>query len=111
MTHRSFGLSRQENTRKSTRRKQFGPNGPWLLFAVMDLGLSLMHGRAIEWKRFGYQIDERNPRLEEAWNFESRNSGNTTGEVLNLAGELFINAPRRFVHCRANQVLQHFLIF
>src|SRR5205807_10155114 len=37
-------------------------------------------------------------------------SGNAAREIFHLVGEFFIDAPRRFIDCRADQVLQHLLV-
>ena len=49
--------------------------------------------------------------LKQAGNFQSGHSRNSAGQTLHLVGELFIHAAAGFVHGRANQVLQQFLIF
>src|SRR5216683_3945480 len=48
--------------------------------------------------------------LKQSGNLHSRNSRNTAGEVFHLAGEFFIDTPRRFIDSRANQVLEHLLV-
>src|SRR5258707_830235 len=48
--------------------------------------------------------------LKQAGDLYAGDPGNAAGEILHLVGEFFIDAPRSFIHCRANQILQHFLI-
>src|SRR5258707_5887885 len=48
--------------------------------------------------------------LKQAGDLYAGDSGNAAGEILHLVGEFFIDAPRRFVHRRADQILQHLLI-
>src|SRR5260370_21304716 len=50
-------------------------------------------------------------QLKESRNFHSGNSRNSTGEVFHLVGEFIVHAPRRLIHSRANQILQHLLVF
>src|SRR5260370_40291907 len=48
-------------------------------------------------------------RLKQSGDFHAGHSGNAAGEIFHLVGEFFIDAPRRFIHRRANQVLHHLL--
>src|SRR6267142_5094522 len=49
--------------------------------------------------------------LKQSGNFQTGDAGHIAGKTLHLIGELFIHAPRSFVHRRAYKVLQHLLIF
>src|SRR5258708_15281050 len=50
-------------------------------------------------------------QLKESSNFHSGNSRNSPGEFFHLVGEFIVPAPRRLIHSRANQILQHLLVF
>src|SRR5216683_6740864 len=49
-------------------------------------------------------------QLKKSGDLYAGHSGNAAGEVFHLVGEFFIDAPRRLVHRRANQILQHLLV-
>src|SRR5229473_4864799 len=48
--------------------------------------------------------------LKKSRNLHSGNSRNAAGEIFHLVRQFFIDAPRRFIHGRAHQVLQHLLV-
>src|SRR5271155_2214912 len=48
--------------------------------------------------------------LKQSGNLQSSHPRHGPGDILHLAGQLIIHAPRRFVHRRADQILQHLLI-
>src|SRR5260370_22931049 len=49
--------------------------------------------------------------LKESRDLHASDSRNAAGKVFHLVSELIVYAPRRFVHGRANQILQHLLVF
>src|ERR1700680_891144 len=49
-------------------------------------------------------------RLKETGNFQSGEARNVARNILHLASQFFVDPPRCFIHRRAHQILQHFLV-
>ena len=60
------------------------------------------HVKQKDERKSGYGISRE---LEKSGDLYAGNSGNSAGEVFHLVGELVVNAPRRFIHGDANQLL------
>jgi len=61
--------------------------------------------------KFQLAMQFRERELKQSGDFQSGDAGNVSGKAFHLVRELFIHSARRFIHCGANQVLQHFLVF
>ncbi|HKV60624.1 MAG TPA: ankyrin repeat domain-containing protein [Candidatus Acidoferrum sp.] len=60
---------------------------------------------------YAESVSKSDLKLEKAGDFHAGDSGDAPDEVFHLVGEFFVDAARGFIHCRANQVLEHFLVF